>query len=40
VERPCYEVEVAAQLELAKKKQAGGDLDSMLRAGETWTVSA
>jgi 2-oxoglutarate ferredoxin oxidoreductase subunit beta len=40
VERPCYEVEVAAQLEQARKKQGAGDLDSMLRAGETWTVSA
>ncbi len=40
VERPCYEVEVAAQLEQARKKQGGGDLDAMLRAGETWTVSA
>jgi 2-oxoglutarate ferredoxin oxidoreductase subunit beta len=40
VDRPRYEVEVAHQLELARKKQSGVDLDAMLRAGETWTVTA
>jgi 2-oxoglutarate ferredoxin oxidoreductase subunit beta len=38
--RPCYEDEVAAQLEQARKKQANVDLDAMLRAGETWVVPA
>ncbi len=40
VNRPCYEQEVAQQLEQARKKQPGVDLDAMLRAGETWTVPA
>jgi 2-oxoglutarate ferredoxin oxidoreductase subunit beta len=40
VDRPRYEQQVAHQLELARKKQPGADLDSMLRAGDTWTVSA
>ncbi len=40
VDRPRYEEEVAAQLEQARKKQPNADLDGMLRAGETWVVSA
>jgi 2-oxoglutarate ferredoxin oxidoreductase subunit beta len=40
VEKPRYEEEVAHQLALAREKQAGVDLDKMLRAGETWVVSA
>jgi 2-oxoglutarate/2-oxoacid ferredoxin oxidoreductase subunit beta len=39
-ERPCYEQEVAIQLVHARKKQDGVSLDQMLRAGETWTVTA
>ena len=40
VDRPRYEEEVAAQLALARKKLGASDVDQMLRAGETWTVSA
>jgi 2-oxoglutarate ferredoxin oxidoreductase subunit beta len=40
VQAPCYEEEVAKQLQQARKKQSGVDLDQMLRAGETWVVSA
>jgi 2-oxoglutarate/2-oxoacid ferredoxin oxidoreductase subunit beta len=40
VEKPCYDVEVGAQVAQARKKQGTADLDAMLRAGETWTVTA
>jgi 2-oxoglutarate ferredoxin oxidoreductase subunit beta len=40
VDRPRYEEEVALQLEHARKKLGASDIDQMLRAGETWTVSA
>jgi hypothetical protein len=40
VDKPCYEQEVVAQVEQAKKKQGTPDLDQMLRAGETWVVPA
>jgi 2-oxoglutarate ferredoxin oxidoreductase subunit beta len=37
-QRPSYEADVVAQVQKARQKETG-DLDSMLRAGETWTVS-
>ena len=40
VDRPRYEEEVAHQIEQATKKMGASDVDQMLRAGETWTVSA
>jgi 2-oxoglutarate/2-oxoacid ferredoxin oxidoreductase subunit beta len=38
-ERPTYEDEVVAQVRQARQAKAGGDLDQILRAGETWVVS-
>lgn len=35
---PTYEASVLAQVEQAIRKQGVGDLDALLRAGETWTV--
>ena len=37
--RPCYEDEVLAQVTKARKDKASGDLDQILRAGETWVVA-
>lgn len=39
VERPTYEVGVKAQIEAAKARRGAGDIDAMLRQGETWTVT-
>lgn len=39
VDRSTYEDDVNAQVKKAQKAKAAGDLDSVLRAGETWTVS-
>ena len=38
-QRPCYEDEVLAQVTKARKDKASGDLDQILRAGETWVVA-
>ena len=38
-ERSTYEDDVNAQVKKAQKEKAAGDLDSVLRAGETWTVT-
>ncbi len=39
VDRSTYEDDVNAQVKKAQKAKAAGDLDSVLRAGETWTVT-
>ncbi len=39
VDRPKYDQEVAAQVELAKKKNGEGDLHKLFNSGETWVVS-
>ncbi len=39
VERPTYEVGVKAQIESARARRGNGDLDALLRQGETWTVT-
>jgi 2-oxoglutarate/2-oxoacid ferredoxin oxidoreductase subunit beta len=38
VERPTHDQLVSAQVEDARVRQGGGDLDSLLRDGETWVV--
>jgi 2-oxoglutarate ferredoxin oxidoreductase subunit beta len=38
-ERPTYEVGVRAQIESARAKRGPGNLDALLRQGETWTVT-
>jgi 2-oxoglutarate ferredoxin oxidoreductase subunit beta len=37
-QRTCYEDDVVAQVQKARQKETG-DLDSILKAGETWVVS-
>jgi 2-oxoglutarate/2-oxoacid ferredoxin oxidoreductase subunit beta len=37
--RPTYENDVVAQVAKARQDKGGGDLDQVLRAGETWVVS-
>jgi 2-oxoglutarate ferredoxin oxidoreductase subunit beta len=39
VERPVYEDLVTQQIETARERSGQGDLDKLLHAGETWTVS-
>jgi len=39
VERPTYETGVHAQINAARAKRGAGDIDAMLRSGETWTVA-
>ena len=38
VEAPCYERAVAAQVESVVRKSGHGDLQALLRAGDTWEV--
>ncbi len=38
VDRPVYEVEVAAQVDAAVERQGPGDLAAVLASGPTWTV--
>jgi 2-oxoglutarate ferredoxin oxidoreductase subunit beta len=37
-ERPLYEVEVERQIQRAVQKQGEGNLEKLLRHGETWTI--
>ena len=39
VERPCYEVELNRQIEMARSKRGNGDLNALFSSGETWVVS-
>ncbi len=39
VERPVYDELMAEQLEAARSKQGEGDLEELLHAGDTWTIS-
>ena len=39
VQRPVYEDLVTQQVEMARERSGAGDLDKLLHAGETWTVS-
>ncbi len=38
-ERPSYDALMSDQIEQARAKSPGADLDSLLRSGDTWTVS-
>jgi len=40
VARPTYDGAVNKQLEEAKAKQGAGDLKTLLRKGDTWTVTS
>ncbi|MBI1387078.1 MAG: 2-oxoacid:ferredoxin oxidoreductase subunit beta [bacterium] len=40
VQRPIYDDDVREQVRKAREARPGGDLKSLLHAGETWTVSA
>jgi 2-oxoglutarate ferredoxin oxidoreductase subunit beta len=39
VDRPLYELEVAAQVDEAIERQGRGDLAELIRSGATWTVT-
>jgi 2-oxoglutarate ferredoxin oxidoreductase subunit beta len=39
VSRPVYDESVAEQIRVAKEQRGDGDLDGLLRAGDTWTIS-
>jgi branched-chain amino acid transport system permease protein len=39
VEAPVYDVLLTQQLEQAREKQGQGDLEALLHAGDTWTIS-
>jgi 2-oxoglutarate ferredoxin oxidoreductase subunit beta len=39
VERPTYEDNLYRQMEDARAKSGTGDLDKLLAAGDTWTVT-
>ncbi len=39
VDRPCYEVELAHQIEHAKEQLGEGDLETLFQSGDKWTVS-
>jgi 2-oxoglutarate ferredoxin oxidoreductase subunit beta len=39
VDAPCYEAEIAEQLVAVKDKKGEGDLEELLRAGDTWEVT-
>ncbi len=39
VDRPLYELEVAAQVDEAVERQGRGDLAELIRSGPTWTVT-
>jgi 2-oxoglutarate ferredoxin oxidoreductase subunit beta len=39
VERPTYEAGMRAQIDAARGRQGGGDLDALFDRGDTWTVS-
>ncbi len=36
--RPCYEVGLNEQIQYAKSKKGEGDLEALLRGGETWEI--
>ena len=36
--RACYETGLNAQIEIAKQKKGAGNLDALLRGGETWEI--
>ncbi len=38
VERPRYDEELNAQIQVAQEKKGPGDLESLLHSGDTWTV--
>ena len=38
-ERPCYEESMQLQIDDIIAKKGNGDLDKLLRGGETWTIS-
>jgi len=39
VERPTYDGSVAEQIAAAKDSRGDGDLEALLHAGDTWTIS-
>jgi 2-oxoglutarate ferredoxin oxidoreductase subunit beta len=39
VERPAYDESVAEQIRVAKEERGEGDLEALLHAGDTWTIS-
>jgi len=39
VERPVYEESVREQIQTARERRPGADLESLLRAGDTWQIS-
>ena len=39
VDRPCYEVELAHQIEAARKAKGDGDLEALFHSGDKWVVS-
>ena len=39
VDRPRYDVLINEQVESARKERGDGDLDALLRSGDTWSVS-
>ena len=39
VRQPCYEDAMTNQIHSAKEQAGEGDLEALLNAGETWTVS-
>ena len=39
VERPAYDESVAEQIAEAKEQRGEGDLEALLHAGDTWTIS-
>jgi 2-oxoglutarate ferredoxin oxidoreductase subunit beta len=39
VERPVYDELMSEQLSVAAERQGEGDLESLLHAGDTWTIA-
>jgi 2-oxoglutarate ferredoxin oxidoreductase subunit beta len=39
IERPVYDELMADQIDTAIEKRGAGDLEALLRSGETWTIS-
>jgi 2-oxoglutarate ferredoxin oxidoreductase subunit beta len=39
VERPSYERLMETQMNLAKQKAGEGDIEKLLRSGDTWQVT-